>query len=139
MVVGRLLSTAGFVELNAISWEFNEKESNLSSRGGSNELDCCVRGVRPGLKSKLLNRAGFEYIASCDRALDEIELFEDKPVKRSTLERWACCYQQLENVARIMGIPEAAIPKIKELSVSNVQACRDHLRGMIASFQSSGL
>lgn len=138
LVVHRLLLTAGFEELNAVSWEFN-KNNTPNEPNSSNRLYCCIKGVRPHLKPKAFNCAGLEYFGACDKALDEIELFGDRPIRRSTLERWASSYRELAKIAQTMGIPESAVPQLQDLSVNNVKRCRDHLRGMIASFQSSGL
>ncbi|GMH33350.1 hypothetical protein BSKO_01184 [Bryopsis sp. KO-2023] len=102
---------------------------------GSNTLDAesssptamDVEDIAPGHQSP------------CNEVLNEIEMHKGREVRMETLERWERCYAALADEAVTMGIPRSVIPVVGDLSVETLTSCRNHLRGMIASFSSSGL
>ncbi|CAD7700590.1 unnamed protein product [Ostreobium quekettii] len=113
---------------------------------------CAVLGVCPQMpdggsnESSLPGSVAFSEaselaeLSASARVLDEMELWEGKEVGMQTLERWATVYGMLCQEAEALGIPKDAVPRIEgDLTFSSLREKRDLLRGMMASFRSSGL
>jgi hypothetical protein len=69
-----------------------------------------------------------------------VEMDAGQGVAGAALERWRMAYNQMARDAEAMGIPASAVPSMPvDADEETVRQARDLLRGIIASFVSSGL
>jgi CRP/FNR family transcriptional regulator len=92
----------------------------------------------PALARALLRRSQADLLAT--RHLLEGNGEPQDAGAAAALERWRIAYDQMARDAQAMGIPASAVPPLPaEADAEAVRQARDLLRGIIASFVSSGL